>query len=126
MSCPVISRTWFGSSLSLRILEQLFEDFSDWLQDSILYKDEDTLVQILSTTYGWLEIYVFFKVRIYLKKTSSEKLLRVLIRFTKLVRISTTVILQIVTLLFHLNKTITRIDQYKTFKSLVGPFIFMT
>ena len=52
MSCPLITRTWFGSCLSLKIMEQPIHDFKDWIANIILTEKEDLIIQIGSLTYN--------------------------------------------------------------------------
>jgi len=52
MSCPLITRTWFGSCLSLKIMEQPIHDVKDWIANIILTEKEDLIIQIASLTYN--------------------------------------------------------------------------
>jgi hypothetical protein len=51
MTCSKISRTWFVSSLSIRILEQPITDFSDWLSNIIMTQDSNTIIQTAALIY---------------------------------------------------------------------------
>jgi hypothetical protein len=55
MECPLITRTWFGSPLNLRILNQPINNYSDWLAYNILHESERVVIQIATITY-----YIWF------------------------------------------------------------------
>lgn len=55
MTCPMINRTWFGSNLNLKILNQPISDFSDWLNHIIQNEKDDTTIQVAVITY-----YIWF------------------------------------------------------------------
>jgi hypothetical protein len=52
MSCPMISRTWFGSALNIKIMDQPISNFRDWLSNAILNLKEEHIIQIASITYN--------------------------------------------------------------------------
>lgn len=52
MTCQHISRTWFGSALNLKILEQPISNLSDWIAHSILNLKEEVNIQIASILYN--------------------------------------------------------------------------
>jgi hypothetical protein len=52
MTCPLITKTWFGSSLNLKILDQPITNFTDWISHSIQHQKEDIMVQIAAITYN--------------------------------------------------------------------------
>lgn len=52
MTCQYISRTWFGSSLSLKIMEQPISNLIDWTAHSILNLKEEAMIQIASILYN--------------------------------------------------------------------------
>lgn len=52
MTCPYITRTWFGTQLNLRINNQPITNFVDWLTHSILHQKEETIIQIAALIYN--------------------------------------------------------------------------
>lgn len=55
MTCPKITRIWFGSQLNLRIMDQPISNFQDWITHAILNNSEDVLIQIAGLVY-----YIWF------------------------------------------------------------------
>jgi len=55
VTCPQVYRTWFGSNLSIPILDQHMTEFTDWLHYIITTKDEAIIIQIATLIYHiWL------------------------------------------------------------------------
>lgn len=52
MKCSNTGKVWFGSQLSLRMENLPIRNFSDWLIDSILSKDDNTIMMIAALTYS--------------------------------------------------------------------------
>lgn len=55
MTCPKITRIWFGSQLNLRITDQPISNFQDQITYAILNNSEDVLIQIAGLVY-----YIWF------------------------------------------------------------------
>jgi hypothetical protein len=70
MTCPNIHRTWFGSSLTIKFLDQPNPNFIDWLFDFILHEDEQIIIQIAAITYS---IWFSRNLSIFENKTLPEE-----------------------------------------------------
>lgn len=52
MNCCHIYKTWFGSKLNIKILDQPITNFFDWLALSILHPDTEVMIQIAAIIYN--------------------------------------------------------------------------
>jgi len=52
MTCPYVTRTWFGSPLNLKITEQQIPDFKDWITYSIINLPVEVIIQMASIIYN--------------------------------------------------------------------------
>jgi len=51
MSCPYITRVWFGSQLNINITSTPITNFPDWIIYSIKHYEPDIIIQIASLAY---------------------------------------------------------------------------
>lgn len=51
MECPNNVKVWFGSNLTLRFSDQPNQSFQDWLLDTIIHKDNDTIIRTATIIY---------------------------------------------------------------------------
>lgn len=52
MTCPKISRTWFGFQLSIRITDHPISDFKDCLRHAIQNMEEHNIIQVAALIYN--------------------------------------------------------------------------
>lgn len=52
MTCSKSSKVWFGSNLSLNFSNLPNPDFREWLHDTIVHKDEQTIFQTAAIIYN--------------------------------------------------------------------------